>query len=89
MEYNIDFSQIDLLELRKFNISFGEINSVITNPSSYFENKADFIFVLGFSDKRKFVQMAYRISKNTNFEIEALQIGLPYEKDIKENWCAG
>lgn len=31
--------------------------------------------------------MAYRISRSANFDIEALQIELPDEEDIRKNWC--
>ncbi len=87
MEFNIDFSLIDLLELKRFNISLNEMNSVLINPSTYYEDNLDFVYVLGYSSKRKFIEMAFRVSKNSNFEIEALQIRLPYEKDIKKSWC--
>ena len=78
---------IDFIELRNLNITRDEIVSILNNQSSYFEYNDDFIYVLGFSTGRKFLQMAYRISKNANFEIEVLQVDLPYEKDIRQNWC--
>jgi hypothetical protein len=87
MDFNIDFSMIDFIELRNLNITRDEIVSILNNQSSYFEYNDDFIYVLGFSTRRKFLQMAYRISKNANFEIEVLQVDLPYEKDIRQNWC--
>ena len=87
MDFNIDFSMIDFIEMRKCDITREEIVSILNNRSSYFEQNEDFIYVLGFSIRRKFIQMAYRVSKNANFEIEILQVDLPYEKDIKQNWC--
>lgn len=87
MEFDIDFSQIDLLELKRFNIALEEINSVLINSSTYYEDNHDFVYVLGYSSKRKFIEIAFRVSKNISFELEALQIRLPYEKDIKKSWC--
>ncbi|HEY9044858.1 MAG TPA: hypothetical protein VIN08_03140 [Ohtaekwangia sp.] len=87
MIFNIDFSMIDRMEMRNLNITPDEIVNILNNRSSYFEANEDFIYVLGFSTRRKFIQMAYRVSKNVNFEIEVLQVDLPYEKDIKQNWC--
>ena len=56
MDFNIDFSMIDFIELRERGITREEIVSILNNRSSY-------------------------------FEIEILQVDLPYEKDIKQNWC--
>ena len=87
MDFKIDFSRIDLISLRNSGIIFTEVESILGNESSYFEPNGDFDFVLGFSSRKKFIQMAFRISRNVNFEIEALQIDLPDEKDIRECWC--
>jgi len=40
----------------------------------------------GYGSRRKFVQIAYQISKNSNFDIEVLQIALHYDKDTNEHW---
>jgi hypothetical protein len=87
MEFNIDFSTISALEMKRLNISFEEIRSIFSNPSSFHEPFEDFNYLIGFGSNRKFIQVAYRISKNINFEVEVLEIDLPYEKDIKEHWC--
>jgi hypothetical protein len=87
MEFNIDFSNVSLLAMRDLHISVEEVKSVFANPNSIVKGYPDYNFLLGFSNKRKFVKIAYRISKNSNFEVDALQIDLPYEEDIKEYWC--
>lgn len=87
MDYNIDFSLIDLIELRRLNISTSEVRSVFSNDNSFYKDFGDFVFLLGFSDKRKFIKIAYGVSKNLNFEIEVFQNDLPYEEDIKTFWC--
>jgi hypothetical protein len=87
MEFNIDFSQIDRLVLRELNISRDEIYSVFSNQNSFHNEYPDFIFLLGFRSKRKFIKIAYQISKKANFEVEVLEIDLPYEEDIAKLWC--
>ena len=87
MDFRIDFSQIDRLELRKLGILTNEVESVIYNPYSYFEFWPDFKFCLGFSHKRKFIQFAFVYSRNPNFDLQLLQIDLADEKEIKKNWC--
>ena len=87
MDFNIDFSNVDFLDFKKLNITFEEINSVFANPTAYHEPQEDFIYALGYGSRRKFVQIAYQILKNSNFDMEVLQIDLPYEKDVREHWC--
>jgi hypothetical protein len=89
MDFIIDFSGIDFIALRNAGIKFDEVSSIVSNESSFFEPNRDFEYVLGFSSRKKFKQMAFRISRNVNFEIEALQIDLPDEGDIRECWCNG
>ncbi len=87
MDFNIDFSNLQATEMKRLNISFEDIRSVFSNSTSFHEPFEDFYYLIGFSSQRKFIQVAYRISKNINFEVEVLEIDLPYEKDIKEHWC--
>jgi predicted KAP-like P-loop ATPase len=87
VEFRIDFSGIDFIYLSRLDIKFDEVYSILNNEGSYFEPKDDFVLVLGFSSRKKFIKMAFRISGNANFEIEALQIELPDEEDIRESWC--
>ncbi|MBY0433665.1 MAG: hypothetical protein K2U26_06110 [Cyclobacteriaceae bacterium] len=75
--------------MKKLGISLEEVNQILVNRSSFFESNQEFTYVLGFSEKRKFLQVAYRNSKKPNFDIEVLQIDLAYEKDIKKYWCKG
>ena len=89
MEFRIDFSGIDFIALRALGIKLDEVYNILNSETSYFEPKDDYALVMGFSSHKKFVKMAFRISRNANFEIEALQIGLPNEEDIRENWCRG
>lgn len=88
MDFRLDFSKIDLLELRTMNISADELNSIFTNENSVVKEYTNFTLLLGFSNKRKFIKVAFQISKNSKFDIEILQVDLPYEEDVKEYWCA-
>ncbi len=88
MDFRLDFAKIDLLELRTINISTNEVKSIFLNENSVVKEYTNFTFLLGFSNKRKFIRVAFQISKNSNFDIEVLQIDLPYEEDVKEYWCA-
>jgi hypothetical protein len=87
MDFKIDFSGIDFIALRNAGIKFDEVSSLLANESSYFEPKYNYYLVIGFSSRKKFIKMAYQISRSANFEIEALQIELPDEEDIRKNWC--
>ncbi|MCZ8069791.1 MAG: hypothetical protein ACK514_02215 [Bacteroidota bacterium] len=87
MDFNIDFSKIDRLEMRDLNISDQEVKSVFDNENSFVKEFPNFTLLLGFSAKRKFFKIAYQVSKNLNFDVEALQIDLPYEEDVKQYWC--
>lgn len=82
-----DYSDFDFLEMKKLNITMIEIQSVFQNPSSVFDKTDWFQYLIGFSSQRKFIQIAFEVSKNSNFDVKLLQIDLPYEKDIKINWC--
>jgi hypothetical protein len=88
MDFRLDFAKIDLLELRTINISTNEVKSIFLNENSIVKEYTNFTFLLGFSSERKFIRVAFQISKNSNFDIEVLQIDLPYEEDVKEYWCA-
>lgn len=88
MDFRLDFSKIDLLELRAINISTNEAKSIFLNENSVVKEYKNFTLLLGFSNKRKFIRVAFQISKNSNFDIEVLQIDLPYEEDVKEYWCS-
>jgi hypothetical protein len=85
--FTFDFSGVSWITLRSLGISMKEVMSVFRNPSSAVDRIDDIDFLIGFSDKRKFIMVAYRLAKNSNFDLEVLQVDLPYEKDIKKIWC--
>jgi hypothetical protein len=87
MGFDIDFSDIPWVEIKKLGISLDEVFSVFENPSSSIASSLAGEFIVGFSNKRKFVVITYKIAKNANFDIEVIQIELPYEEDIKKFWC--
>jgi Lhr-like helicase len=87
MNFTFDFSSADWITLRSLGITMKEVVSVFGNPSSVIDSINDIDYLIGFSDKRKFLIVAYRLSKNPNFDLEVLQVDLPYEKDIKKIWC--
>ncbi len=87
MDFDIDFSQILWVEIRSLGISIDEVYSIFKNPSSTVASHGSEDFIVGFSNKRKFVVVTYQIAKNVNFDIEVTQIELPYEEDIKKFWC--
>jgi hypothetical protein len=87
MDFDIDFSQILWIEIRKLGISMDEVLSIFKNPRSMVASHGSEYFVVGFSNKRKFIVATYQIAKNVNFDIEVVQIELPYEEDIEKCWC--
>jgi hypothetical protein len=87
--YNIDYSLIDRLELKKINVTFEEIQSVFFSPNSHLKPYTGFDYLIGYSNRRKFIHVAYKVSPDPNYELQALQIDLPYEEDIKDHWCKG
>ena len=87
MNLRIDYSEIDLVALRQINIHSKEIQDVLDNPNSIFKDWGSAVFVVGFSFKRKFIRFVYQVAKNPNFDIEILQVDLPYEDDIQSYWC--
>jgi hypothetical protein len=87
MDFDIDFSQILWVEIRKLGISIDEVLSIFKNPSSTVASHGSEYFVVGFSNKRKFIVVTYQIAKNVNFDVEVVQIELPYEEDIEKLWC--
>ncbi len=87
MDFEIDFSDVPWVEIRKLGISIDEVYSVFKNPNSSVASSTTGEFIVGFSNKRKFVVITYKIAKNANFDIEVIQIELPYEEDIKKFWC--
>jgi hypothetical protein len=87
MDFDIDFSEIQWIEVRKLGISMDEVYSVFKNPSSSFVFLPGLDFIVGFTSKRKIIVVTYQIAKNVNFDIEVIEIELPYEEDIKRFWC--
>ena len=87
-DFDIDFSSILWVEVRRLGISIDEVHSVFKNPSSSFTTLHGEEFVVGFTNKRKFIVVSYRIAKNANFDIEVIEIELPHEEDIKRSWCS-
>lgn len=92
-DYLYDFSQIDLVELKQLHINRNEVISVFNNPLSQLKAFKGFLFLIGFSERKKITQIAFNTSKNINFELEILQIDLPDERDwaalrIKKYYCA-
>ena len=87
MEFNIDFSNISWVEANKIGVSIDEVFSVFNNPSSGIGSMDSLEYIVGFSHKRKFIVVAYQIAKNPNFDVEAIQIDLPYEEDVRHVWC--
>jgi hypothetical protein len=69
MEYRIDFFDVDGLLMRELGISEAEVYSVVVSPNSYFDFRPDFNYCLGFSSKRKFIQVAFVYSQNPNFDL--------------------
>lgn len=86
-DFVFDYSDFDFLEMKQLNIAMVEIQSVFQNPSSYFDKMDEFQYLIGFSVQRKFIQIAFEVSKNCNFDLKLLQVNLPHEKDIKINLC--
>ncbi|MFM7429405.1 MAG: hypothetical protein ACKO1F_05845 [Flammeovirgaceae bacterium] len=87
VDFKIDFSFIDRLELKKLNITLDEIQGIFANTKSQLKPFSNFDYIVGFSNRRKFIHIAYKISSDPNYELQALQIDLPYEEDIKSYWC--
>jgi hypothetical protein len=86
-DFIFDYSDFDFLEMKRLNITMMEIQSVFQNPSSFLGRMDEFQYFISFSSQKKFIQIAFEVSKNSNFDVKLLQIDLPYEKDIKINWC--
>ena len=78
--YNYHFEEIDRIQMRELNITAEEVISVFENPNSYFETFDGFKYLIGFSNRRKFIHIAY-IELETN-DIKIKQVDLPYEQDL-------
>ncbi len=85
--FNIDFRSVNLLELRNRGILVKEIRKIFETENSKYHRFTDFLYVIGYLDKVKFLHIAYVISKSITFDIEVLQVGIPNEEDIKKYWC--
>jgi hypothetical protein len=86
-EFSIDFSGINWIEMRKIGISPDEVVSVFGKPSTEFFFHREMECLVGFTSKRKFILVAFRVAKSINFDIEIFDIDLPYEEDIESIWC--
>lgn len=87
MDLNIDFSNIYWFEIRKLGITMEEVIEVVHSSKSALGFIANEEFLIGFSSRRKFIVVSFCVSKNVNFDIEILDIDLPYEEDIAKIWC--
>jgi len=87
MNLNRDFSNIHWFEIRKMGITMEEVIDVIQSSKSSVGFIVNSEFLVGFTSKRKFIVVAYCISKNVNFDIEILDIDLPHEEDIAKIRC--
>lgn len=72
MNFTFDFFSVDWIALKNQGITMKEMMTVFVNPSSVIDNVNDIDYLIGFSDKRKFLIVAYRLSKNPNFDLEVL-----------------
>ncbi|MBY0433666.1 MAG: hypothetical protein K2U26_06115, partial [Cyclobacteriaceae bacterium] len=82
MEFALDFSLIDLSALRSQHIRLSEVSSVLKSPTSVLHPQKGFDYLIGFSDQKKFIHIAFRVSGSPKFDLQILQVELPYENDI-------
>jgi hypothetical protein len=75
------------LKLTKISVSPDEILSVFESERSQAVSLTNYDLMVGLSNKGKFVVIAYQVAKNPTFDVEVLQIDLPYEEDIEQIWC--
>ncbi len=88
-DFIFDYSSLNRIALRKENVSLDEISSVFLSDNSIIHPQKGFDYMIGFSNRKKFIHIAYRVAKNHKFDIEILQAELPNEEDVKEYWCKG
>ena len=86
-DFLFDLSLLDGLELKRLNITLQEIKDVFNAATSKAHPQIGFVYLIGFTSKRKFIHIAYRVAKNIKFDLELLQVDLPYEEDVKNYWC--
>lgn len=86
-QFSIDFRNLDLVELKSLGILSQDIIDVFLTENSEIFDFIDFKYVIGYVNQTKFIHVAYTLSKNVNFDIELLQVGLANEEDIRKYWC--
>lgn len=89
-ELRIDNSGIDHLQLREAGTSIAEVKEMIGQKNACAKNRSEpepHVYVIGYLDGNKFIHIAYRVSKNINFDIHLLQVGIPDAEEIKRYWC--
>jgi hypothetical protein len=59
--YNIDYSLVDRLEHKKINVTLEEVQSIFSNPTSVLKPHIGFDYMIGYSNRRKFIHIAYKI----------------------------
>lgn len=63
MDFNIDFSKIDRLEMRDLNISAQEVKSVFDNENSFVKEFPNFTLLLALVPKESLLRLHIRFLK--------------------------
>lgn len=63
MDFNIDFSEIDRLEMRDLNISAQEVKSVFDNENSFVKEFPNFTLLLALVPKESLLRLHIRFLK--------------------------
>lgn len=87
-EFNIDFRNVNLLELKRVGILSQEIKQLFLTENSNFSVINGVQYVIGYVNQTKFIHVGYTLSKNVNFDIELIDVGIPNEKHIRKYWCS-
>ena len=89
MDLKIDYRNVNWVYLRSKGITQKDLSQFFQAEWLEIENLRDkgFSYAIAYVNEQKMIHIAYRISKNVNFDIEVLQIGIPNGEDIKRYWC--
>lgn len=85
--FTLDFSLVSAIDLSAIRVNHAEVRSVFENKNSKYEDFGDFRFVIGYSNKSKFLSIPFD-TQTEIADIRVLEVYLSYESEIQEIYCA-
>lgn len=87
INFTLDFNLVSAPTLMGMRVNHAEVRSVFENENSKFQDFGEFRFVIGYSNKSKFLSIPFDTHTEIA-DIRVLDVYLSYETEIQKIYCA-